>query len=623
MRILLLLVLCFAPLAHAESLLDRLPSLGGAAQPAFLPPDQAFGLEVNVNDARSLLAKFKVTPSYYLYRDKVSFSVKSGAAKIGTINMPQGDLKQDPNFGEMMVFHQSFQAEIALLNNSAAAQNIILEASYQGCSENGLCYPPIIKEIKLLLPASTNAALIAPVLPKVPTTLKSSVQTDSSVAQATAQTPDTSSDSSKIAQVFKQTSFWLVVSFFFGAGLLLALTPCVFPMIPILSGIIVGRGHHVTKMHGFLLSLAYVLGMALTYAAVGIAAGLSGSLLSSALQTPWVLGSFAAVFVLLSLSMFGFYELQLPSALQSKLTGTSNRLHGGHLSGVFVMGALSAIIVSPCVAAPMAGALLYIGQTHDALLGGVALFALAMGMGVPLLLIGASAGALLPKAGAWMEAIKNIFGVMMLAVAIWLVSSLLPLSVVMLLWAALLILSAVYLHAFEALACNSGGWRKLGKGIGIIIMLMGIALLIGALSGARDILRPLGALGGGQNIAQTTHLQFERVKNLAELDARVAQAKGKTVMLDFYADWCVACKEMESITFVDARVQAQLKNTLLLQIDLTANNADDQAFLKRYALYGPPAILFFDRAGKELPDFRVIGYQNPEKFLAWIKNVII
>ena len=421
--------------------------------------------------------------------------------------------------------------------------------------------------------------------------------------------------------MFRQKSFWLVVTFFFGAGLLLALTPCVFPMIPILSGIIVGRGQHVTKMHGFLLSLAYVLGMALTYAAVGVAAGLSGSLLSNALQTPWVLGSFAAVFVLLSLSMFGFYELQLPSALQSKLSGTSNRLHGGHLSGVFVMGALSAIIVSPCVAAPMAGALLYISQTHDAVLGGVALFSLAMGMGVPLLLIGASAGALLPKAGPWMEAIKNIFGVMMLGVAIWLVSSLLPLGVVMLLWAVLLILSAVYLHALDALPHNASGWNKLGKGVGIIILLLGIGLLIGALSGARDILRPLALQGTSQAVAQT-HLQFERVKNLAELDARIAQAAGKTVMLDFYADWCVSCKEMERFTFTDAKVQAQLKNTLLLQIDVTANNVDDQAFLQRYSLFGPPAILFFDRQGKELADFRVIGYQNPEQFSDSIRRAL-
>ncbi len=627
MRILLLLLLCIAPLTHAESLLDRLPSLKGSAQLEFLPPDQAFGLEVKVKDANNLQANFRVAPDYYLYRDKISVSIKSGEAKIRSLNMPQGDLKQDPNFGETRVFHKSFQAAVALSNNSITAQTITLEASYQGCSELGLCYPPIVKEIKLQLPApaKTAAAIVAPpvVSPQVSET------TEAAVSATPAQQADTgaaATEDGKIAQVFRQKSFWLIVSFFFGAGLLLALTPCVFPMIPILSGIIVGRGHHVTKMHGFLLSLAYVLGMALTYAAVGVAAGMSGSLLSNALQTPLVLGSFAAVFVILSLSMFGFYELQLPSALQSKLTGTSNRLHGGHLSGVFVMGALSAVIVSPCVAAPMAGALLYISQTHDAVLGGVALFSLAIGMGVPLLLVGASAGALLPKAGGWMEAIKNIFGVMMLAVAIWLISSLLPLAMVMLLWATLLILSAVYLHAFDALPHNANGWHKLGKGIGIIIMLLGIALLIGALSGARDILRPLGALGalggGGQAVAQSSHLQFERIKNLAELDARVAQAKGKTVMLDFYADWCVSCKEMENLTFTDARVQAQLKNTLLLQIDLTANNEDDKAFLQRYTLFGPPAILFFDRQGKERSDHRVIGYQNPEQFLASIKRAL-
>lgn len=626
MRILLLLALCFAPLTHAEGLLDRLPSLRGSAQPEFLPPDQAFGLEVNKSDTNALLANFRVTPTYYLYRDKVIFKIKSGSAKISKVTMPEGDLKQDPNFGEMRVFHQSFQAEITLINNSSAAQNIILEASYQGCSENGLCYPPLNKEFKINLPSSKNTAKMATITkPELTTsTLAAPAPTESLVPQSA---PETSaapeSENSKIAQIFKQKSFWLIVSFFFGAGLLLALTPCVFPMIPILSGIIVGRGHHITKMHGFMLSLAYVLGMALTYAAVGVAAGLSGSLLSNALQTPWVLGSFAAVFVLLSLSMFGFYELQLPSALQSKLSGTSNKLHGGHLSGVFIMGALSAIIVSPCVAAPMAGALLYISQTHDALLGGVALFALAIGMGVPLLLVGASAGALLPKAGAWMEAIKNIFGVMMLAVAIWLISSLLPLNVVMLLWAALLILSSVYLHTFDSLPVNSSGWHKLGKGVGFIIMLLGIALLIGALSGARDIFRPLGALGGGRAIADTSHLQFERVKNLAELDARIAQTPGKPVMVDFYADWCVSCKEMENITFTDARVQAQLKNTLLLQIDLTANNDDDKALLQRYELFGPPAILFFNKQGKELKDFRVIGYQNPDQFLAWIKNATI
>jgi thiol:disulfide interchange protein DsbD len=390
-------------------------------------------------------------------------------------------------------------------------------------------------------------------------------------------------------------------------------------MIPILSGIIVGRGHKITHMHAFILSLAYVLGMAITYASAGVAAGYSGNLISSALQTPWVLGSFAALFVLLSLSMFGFYELQLPSALQSKLTDTSNKLHGGHLSGVFAMGALSAIIMGPCVAAPLAGALLYISQTHDAVFGGVALFALALGMGAPLLLIGSSAGVLLPKAGAWMEAVKRFFGVLMLAMAIWIVSPVIPLSAQMLAWAALLIFSAIYLHALDPLPHNAHGWHKLGKGLGILALLLGVAYLIGALSGARDILRPLGNIG--RSAAETTAtLRFERVKSGAELDARIAAARGKAVMLDFYADWCVSCKEMERFTFSDAAVQAKLKNTILLQADVTANNADDKALLQRFQLFGPPATLFFDGQGREQADFRVTGYQDAPQFLQSLSN---
>ncbi|MCX7196299.1 MAG: protein-disulfide reductase DsbD, partial [Proteobacteria bacterium] len=567
MRLLLLILLCLAPLSNAESFLDRLPMLGSAKSTVILHPDKAFGLEVSASNESTLLANFKITPGYYLYRDKVKFtlsgdSAKAADVKITNVSMPKGEMKSDPNFGDMAVFHQPFQAVITLERNNNTAHEITLAASYQGCKENDLCYAPIDKQFNIVLPKAS----LATKTPQLPVSTQP--------VQGVVVTAD--SESTQLAKLFKQGSFWLIVTFFFGAGLLLAFTPCVLPMIPILSGIIVGRSAHPTKMHGFLLSLAYVLGMALTYAAIGVAAGLSGTLLSSALQTPWALGSFAAIFVLLSLSMFGFYELQLPTALQGKLTNTSNRLHGGHLSGVFVMGALSAVIVSPCVAAPMAAALLYIGQTHDALLGGTALFALAMGMGLPLLLIGASAGALLPKAGAWMEAVKSFFGVLMLALAIWLISTLIPLSIQMLLWAALLVLSAIYMHALDALPNNASGWQKLWKGIGILALLLGSAYLFGALSGARDILRPLAAIGNGQAEAAST-LQFVRVKNLAELDGRIAQANGKTVMLDFYADWCISCKEMERYTFTDAKVQAKLKNAVLLQIDVTANSEEDKA----------------------------------------------
>jgi len=623
MRFVLLIILCLTHFAHADSFLDRLPSLGESKQVTFLQPDQAFGLELSVRDAHTVIASFRVTPEYYLYRDKVTFSTADLGIKITDVTLPKGELKHDPNLGDMEVYHQSFQALIILERRNSPAQSITLDASYQGCSEKGLCYPPIKKQINISLPAMPAAApakanklfpaaevVVKPLPPAPP-----QIQVETSSQPAT----HSQNDNSQIAKLFRQGSFWLIISFFFGAGLLLAFTPCMFPMVPILSGIIVGRGHKITHMHGFILSLAYVMGMALTYAAVGVAAGLSGTLLSNTLQTPWVVGSFAGIFVLLSLSMFGFYELQLPTALQSRLSDTSNKLHGGHLSGVFVMGVLSAIIVGPCVAAPLAGALLYIGQTHDAFLGGTALFSMALGMGVPLLLIGASAGTLLPKTGAWMESVKRFFGVLLLAVAIWLISSLISVGVQMLLWAVLLILSAIYLHALDTLQTNASNWHKLWKGIGILALLLGIAYLIGALSGARDILRPLSGMGSAQAGTSPT-LPFIRIKNVTDLNARIAQAGEKTVMLDFYADWCVSCKEMERDTFSDSRVQSKLKEAILLQADVTANNDEDKVLLARYQIYGPPAILFYDRQGREQADFRVTGYQDAAQFLISLQS---
>ena len=589
-RLLLILLLCAVPMAHADFLSF------GSKKPSFLPADKAFALEVHAIDQHTLIASFNVTPSYYLYRNKTEFSIPGSNTRIVRVDMPKGEIKHDPNFGTLEVYHQSFQAEIAL-ENVDATKPLVLNAIYQGCSDNGLCYPPIEKTISVDL-AQTVSTAAAPLTPL-------------SVASG--------NETSQIAKLFKNGSFWLIVSFFFGAGLLLSLTPCVFPMIPILSGIIVGRGHKITHVHAFILSLAYVLGMAITYAIAGVAAGYSGNLISSALQTPWVLGGFAAIFVLLSLAMFGLYELQLPTALQSKLSDTSNKLHGGHLSGVFAMGALSAVIMGPCVAAPLAGALLYISQTHDAVLGGTALFVLALGMGAPLLLIGTSAGALLPKAGAWMEAVKRFFGVMMLAMAIWIVSSVIPLSVQMLLWAALLIFSAIFLHALDPLPHTALGWHKFGKGVGIFALLLGVAFLIGALSGARDILRPLGNIGRATAEAPA-NLQFDRIKTGADLDARIALAKGRTVMLDFYADWCVSCKEMERLTFSDPSVQAKLKNAVLLQADVTANDAADKALLQRFQIFGPPATLFFAADGKEQADFRVTGYQDAPQFLQSLKG---
>lgn len=635
-----------APPAEAVGKSFILKSLG--SQEEFLSPDKAFNLTVKVIDKNTLLANFTIADGYYLYRDKIKFALKnSGAAvQIDSVIMPPGDIKTDPNFGKTEVFHKSFQAVIVLKRSSNDEQIVSLIAGYQGCSEKGVCYPPARKIAGLTLiggmpttdarfaqPHAAGAAQPAP-LAAVIAPLASPVPAEKTFSPAAAPTPDTvaspsaqpqENDSSRIGALLKGGNFWLILVTFFGFGLLLALTPCVFPMIPILSGIIIGQGSGLTKSRAFVLSLAYVLGMALTYAAVGVAAGLSGTLLSAALQNPWVLGGFALVFVALALSMFGMYSLQMPSFIQSRFTEASNKVQGGGLASIFVMGMLSAVIVGPCVAAPLAGALLYISQTGNVVLGGSALFSLALGMGAPLLLVGVSAGALLPRAGGWMEAVKSFFGVLLLGVAIWLISPVIPELVHMLLWAALLIVSAVYLRAIDPLPHPASGYAKLWKGVGIIVLIAGVALLIGALSGSRDILQPLSGLratGEAKAAEATGSLKFERVKNLAELDQRIKQARGKYVMLDFYADWCVSCKEFDRFTFGDARVQAKLRDVVLLQVDVTANSEDDKALLKKFGLFGPPGIVFFDKNGKELSAGQVIGYQPPEKFLASLDAII-
>ena len=597
------------PTAGGLTSLKQLANDLAGGEPELLPPEQAFKLELAPAGGNTVSAIFTLAESYYLYRDKIKFSVVEPAgAKIANVELPKADEKTDPTFGKTYVYHGGLTALIKLDGLPAGGGALKLKASYQGCSEKGVCYPPIDKTFDLTLAAAAPAA----------------PETAAPPAQAADAAPVDTSESGQIAALLKGGSFWVVVSSFFVFGLLLALTPCVFPMIPILSGIIVGQGHGITKRHGFLLSLAYVLGMAITYALAGVAAGMSGTLISDALQNAWALGFGAAVFVALALSMFGFYDLQLPSFLQSRFTEASNKMQGGKFTGVFAMGALSALIVGPCVAAPLAGALLYIGQTGDLVLGGVSLFTMALGMGMPLLLIGLSAGALLPRAGGWMEAVKKFFGVMMIGIAIWLVSPLMPQVASMLLWAALLIISAIYLKALEPLAANHHGWGHFWKGVGLIALVAGISLLLGALGGSRDLLQPLNVFKGGvasATAAEAQGLKFQRVKTAAELDAAIQAAAGKYVMLDFYADWCTSCKEMEHITFVDPKVQAKLKDAVLLQVDVTANSADDKALLKRFNLFGPPGLIFFDKTGQPA-GFRVIGYEPPEKFLASLNKAM-
>ncbi len=588
----------------------------GGGQDEFLPADQAFKLAVKTIDKDTLQASFTIADNYYLYRDKIKFSLKGGTS-IDAVILPKGEIKADPSFGNTEVYHRSFQATIKLKREGSGEQAVSLAAAYQGCSEKGVCYPPVQKTIALVLPAAAAAPVEA--------ALKSVVAADVEMVVSAKPVEAQGNESSRIGALLKGGSFWLIMVSFFGFGLLLALTPCVFPMIPILSGIIVGQGHALTKSRAFVLSLAYVLGMALTYAAVGVAAGMSGTLLSSALQNPWVLGGFALVFVALAFSMFGFYSLQMPSFIQSRFTEASNRVGSGGMAGIFAMGALSAVIVGPCVAAPLAGALLYISQTGDMVLGGSALFSLALGMGAPLLLVGVSAGALLPRAGGWMEAVKSFFGVLLLGMAIWLVSPVISAAVHMLLWAGLLIVSAMYLRAIDPLPHPASGFAKFWKGVGVVALIVGVALLIGVLSGSRDMLQPLSGLraeGAEAKAAGMEALRFERVKNVAELESRLKQANGKVVMLDFYADWCISCKEFDRFTFSDAKVQAKLRDVVLLQVDVTANSEDDKALLKKFGLFGPPGIIFFDKSGKELSDARVIGYEPPEKFLVSLDAII-
>jgi thioredoxin:protein disulfide reductase len=564
----------------------------------FLDPAVAFKPTARALDAQTIEVAFEIAKGYYLYRDKFKFAVDGESVAFGSPVFPKGKEKIDENFGKVEVYYKNVAIRLPVERNASGALPLKLNVTSQGCADAGVCYPPQTQTVSVELPAPGS----------VPDASGATVAVDGD-------------ESGKIADTLKHAGFWASLAFFFVAGLGLSLTPCVFPMIPILSGIIAGQGHKASHARGFALSLAYVLGMAVTYAAAGVAAGMTGTLLSAALQNPWVLGSFALVFIVLSFSMFGFYELQLPTALQSKLSDEAGHLQGGRGIGVFLMGVLSALIVGPCVAAPLAGALLYIGQTGDAVLGGTALFVMALGMGVPLLIVGLSAGTLLPKAGAWMEGVKKGFGVLLLATALWLVSPVIPGFVQMLAWAALFIIPAIYLHALDPLPPHAKGWQRFWKGIGIVMLLTGAALLAGALAGNRDPLQPLAGLRGQAVAAEAKKLPFEPVRSVAELDARLAVVD-RPVMLDFYADWCVSCKEMERFAFADARVRAKLQNTLLLQADVTANNEDDKALLQHFELFGPPAILFFDSKGHEVADNRVTGYQDSEQFTLTLDNAL-
>ncbi len=584
-------------------LIDNLPKFKqDASEEPLLPAEQAFQFFAEVKDAKSLHVNWVIAKGYYLYREKIKLElVNAQGIQLGTFTIPHGNPKQDEAFGTVEIFHEALAFDIPLNRLSESTETIILKAGFQGCADRGVCYPPMTKSVNLELPAGQISR------------------------QATEiwVTPPELSEQDQIVQSLHHDSGGVVLLTFFGFGLLLAMTPCIFPMIPILSGIIVGHGNRITTARAFFLSLSYVVASAFTYTVFGVLAALFGGNLQTTFQQPWIVGLFSGVFVLLSLSMFGFYELELPNSIKTKLHNSSVKHQDGSLWGAAIMGALSSLIVGPCVAAPLAGALIFIGQSGNAFLGGSALFAMGMGMGVPLLLLGASAGKLLPKAGSWLYSTKAVFGVIMLGVAVWMLSRILPPSVPILLWAILLILPAIYLNALEPLPLNSSGWSKLWKGIGLMMLAYGLILLIGFSMGNENPLKPLKGIAGNKSQALEESPVFEHVPNLASLEARIRQANQnhQVVMVDFYADWCISCKEMEAYTFTDPRVKKVLSTYKLLQLDVTKDSDEDKALLARFNLIGPPAILFFSGSEQEDAAHRVIGYQDAETFLKTLQGI--
>jgi thiol:disulfide interchange protein DsbD len=597
--------------AHAcMTLFAALLLLGAGAARAeqdFLDPAIAFRFDARMADPQTVEVRYQIAEAYYMYRERFAF--KATGATLGTPEIPPGKVKYDETFEKDV---ETYKGELLIRIPVQGSGPFTLSATSQGCADAGLCYPPQEHTASLSAGAGGTPAPALPIganAPQVSSGPLSSAPAIDMAPSAPVQPPAASaaasqpSDLAGIAAILGGGRLLAIIPAFILLGLGLAFTPCVLPMVPILSSIIVGEGQGVRRSRGFILSVAYSLGMAIVYTALGITAGLIGEGLAAALQNPWVLGAFALLIVAMAMSMFGFYELQMPAALQTRLANASGRQSGGKLLGVFAMGAVSARIVGPCVAAPLAGALVYISQTRDVLIGGVALFAMAVGMSIPLLLVGVSAGSLLPRAGAWMESVKRLFGVLMLAMALWLVSPVLPPVAQMLGWAALLFGYGFYLLR------RHKHWASTAAGGALAVL--GAMQLVGVASGGRDALAPLAHLTGGAH----QELVFKRIKTVAQLDQALANTGGKTVMLDFYADWCVSCKEMEKLTFVDPQVQAKLANTILLQVDVTANDADDKAMLKRFKLFGPPGIILFNQKGAEIPDSRVIGYQNPDKFL--------
>lgn len=580
-------------------------------EPKFLMPEEAFKASAHMKKKCTVSATIDLGESIYLYKSKVKATIleKDSGVIIDYVTLPEG-----VNHEGETVFTASPVIDIKLAKDKPI-DNVIpitLQLSYQGCSEQGLCYEPIESTFKFNIETSKLV-------------LKNDHVTPVKVAPIAKKSPINLSETDQITQTFIEGNIPLILLTFFTFGLLLSLTPCIFPMIPILSSIIVAQGKNMSAMRGFFLSLVYVLSMSVAYTIAGVLAGLFGGNIQITMQNPWVISTFALLFVGLAISMFGFFKIGLPSSWQTRLTKTSDEASskGGYI-GVAIMGFLSALIVGPCVAPPLAGALVYIGQSGNALLGGSALFVLSLGMGVPLLLIGTGAGKYMPRPGGWMDTVSHIFGVVMLAIAIWMLSRILPPAISMLLLSALLIVVSIYLGALEPLGTHPKGIRAFLKGIGVILLAYGLILLYGGIKGSGNPLAPLTFANEGQSIPVTTKstdMEFKIIHSSEELDALLAQSTGKKVMLDFYADWCTSCKELDHVTFKDPRVIELLKSYVLVRADVTANSETEQALAKRFNLFGPPAMIFFDGSGKAIQGADLIGYKDTQTFITHITSL--
>jgi len=585
----------------------------------FLMPDEAFMPSAKLVNGDSVEASMKLGEKIYVYKEKFTFTLK-GETALNIADVVVKNVAEDHE-GEM-VYMDDVEAKVTFSKQDGAAANekVILVMHYQGCSEAGLCYEPSTKEFVFDI---TTASL--PRTSQISTDVKKDVAL---VDEGVANDEFGASETDEIVAALKGGSVLTILAVFFGIGVVLSLTPCIFPMIPILSSIIVSQGEDISAKRGFMLSLVYVLAMAFAYSIAGVLAGVFGENLQVLLQNEWAIGGFSLVFIALALSMFGFYEIGLPASWQSKLSSASDSASSkGGFVGVAIMGFLSALIVGPCVAPGLAGALIYIGQTGDALLGGAALFIMSIGMGLPLLLIGAGAGKFMPRPGGWMDTLTHVFGAIMLAIAIWMLSRILPDTVTMVLWAVFFMFSAVYMGALEPLEAGKRGWNALVKAMGVLFMIYGALLFSGALSGSTSMFTPLDQFTNktttvvqGITTAQTSKTEFKIIHSSAELDAILEANRDKTVMLDFAAEWCSSCKEMEHITFADAGVKAKMSEFVLVQADVTENSDDERALTKRFGLFGPPGILFFKDAN-EIKNARIIGYQPPEKFLAHLNKL--